>query len=69
MVLFLCISDGYVGQGTSLKEAYDDLVMMGYAPEDPEDCRFLEAEEVEVEVKIVKKEVISKINKKVSGVA
>lgn len=54
------ISSG-AGKGTTLKQAYDDYRESADYPVDADDCLFIEGEEIAVEVKIERKEVVTKI--------
>lgn len=62
--MFICVYEEYCGTGDSLKAAYDNFVNNSGTEEAVENCVFYEGVDVPVEVKIVRKEVVSKISKK-----
>lgn len=60
--MFIAICDEHAGQGKNLEEAYENLCdNSGYASENRDEVVFYEATEIQVEYKIVKKEVVTKV--------
>ena len=66
MKSYICTHEESFGDGLTLKEAYDTLAGQSYDNPDLECCTFYEVEQIEVEFKIEKKAVVSKISKKTS---
>jgi hypothetical protein len=64
---FMATRDDKFGQGASLLEAWECLKEEYEDAYDITECEFFEIEKLEVEVKVVKKEVVSKITKKPCG--
>jgi hypothetical protein len=63
--MFICQGtnqDTFIGKGTTLKDSFEDYQSEG-GDDDATDCIFFEGEEVEVEIKIEKKEVVKSICK------
>lgn len=59
---FLCIYDNNAGEGSSLKEAYDDLFTVSHYEPSVEDCEFYEVDKpLTIEVKIAVKQVTTKV--------
>jgi hypothetical protein len=62
--MFICVyEDDTIGTGATLKAAWDEVNDKVGDSVPPSDCTFYEGEEVSVEVKIERKEVITKIKK------
>jgi hypothetical protein len=62
--MFICINSNEVGEGQTLEEAHEDLKQHSNEDCEVEYCSFYEVgEPIDVEVKIVPKQVITKAKK------